>query len=203
MEIGIREALRNMFFGGEEIFVHTELGEPQDNCIYAEVEEDIPAFLIADGAIEVCGGNQVVLYTAEGPEVRTFPLYIRWEIASTENDVEPYGIYYAWAKDNGNETLKVANGKCYGLPKIITAKLITDVVPSFLLTNDIPFERIGDIWKIENKANGKVYVGSEEKTIWCYYGGNDLRMQSINKPSIFQYIVTYEGEDVGKLVELL
>ena len=61
---------------GKEIFIHKAVGKVRENCVYAKSVDEVPEFLIEDGAIEVNEDGSITLYAVECPATRNFPVYI-------------------------------------------------------------------------------------------------------------------------------
>lgn len=198
MNTNVQNAIRN----GETIVIHKEIGKVRKNCVYATNINEVPAFLIEDGAVEAVGEN-IRLYAVEGPADRAFPVYVCWEEASEENKEKVPGIYGAWPKDNGDTTLKVVDGKCYNLPADVTAVLMGDELPAFVTEAGFPVVRNGENWELTRTDwGGEVRVGTIGQAFWCQYGVGDVNILAITEPSAAEYIVSVDGQDIGKLVDL-
>ena len=72
---------------GEEFILRKKgVGSIRKNCVLAKNANDIPIFLIEDGAVEFeSNGRQIILHAVEGAAKRSFPVYICWEPVSQEN----------------------------------------------------------------------------------------------------------------------
>jgi len=189
----------------KEFYIHKDgVGKIRENCIYATSTNEVPNFLIEDSAITINSDNTITLYAAEGPATRSFPVYICWESVSEQNKDKVPGTYGTWPKDNGDTTLKVIDGKCYNLPAMIKAVLMTDELPSFIQEAGFPVVRNGENWELTRTDWGRdVRIGTIGKAFWCEYGPNDVNILSLAEPSAKEYIVTINGEDACRLVDLL
>ena len=188
---------------GNVITIHKETGKIRANCVYARSCDEIPAFLLEDGAIEVIDAQTIRLYAVEGPADRKFPVYICWEEASEEKCDKVPGKYGSWSKDNGDTTLKVVDGKCYNLPANVTAVLMTEELPAFVQAAGFPVARKGNEWElIRTDWGGDVRVGTIGQAFWCEYAPGDINILAITEPSAKEYLVSVDGEDVGRLVDL-
>ena len=189
---------------GKEFTIHRATGKVRENCVYAETLSDVPSFLIEDGAIVVNNDGSITMIAVEGPAPRQFPVFICWEEVSAENANKVSGKYGCWPKDNGATTLKVVDGKCYTLPAMVTAVLITaDSVPEWVLEAGFPVMRNGNTWELTRTDWGnEVRVGEIGKSFWCLYGPGDVNILSISEKSAAEYIVSVDGKDVGTLTEL-
>ena len=195
--------VRNSILKGEEVVIHKAVGKVRENCVYAKVAEDIPSFLIEDGAITLNEDGTITLYAVECPATRTFPVYICWEKVSAENAEKVPGKFGSWSKDNGDTTLKVVEGKCYNLPAKVRAVLMTDEVPEWVTAAGFPVERDGDDWKLTRTDwGGEVRVGTIGKAFWCYYGEGDVNILALAEKSASEYTVEIDGKDVCTLTEL-
>lgn len=196
----VKEAIVN----GREISIHKAVGKVRENCIYAKSVDDVPEFLIEDGAIVVNGDGSITLYAVECPATRTFPVYICWEKVSEENRDKVPGNFGSWSKDNGDTTLKVVDGKCYNLPATVKAVLMSEELPSFVQEAGFPVVRNGDNWELTRTDwGGEVRVGTIGKAFWCQYGVGDVNILAITEASASEYIVSFNGEDVGRLVDMI
>ena len=187
------------------INMHKAVGKVRKNCVYAKTLSDVPAFLLEDGAIMVNSDGSITLYAVECPATRTFPVYICFEQVSEENVHKVPGIYGAWPKDNGDTTLKVIDGKCYNLPSIVKASLISEDVPNWVIATGFPVVRNGSTYELTRTDwGGEVRVGRIGKAMWMQYGENDVNILDLAEPSASEYIVSDDdGKDVGVLTELL
>ena len=148
--------------------------------------------------------GSITLHAVECPATRNFPVYICWEEVSAENADKVPGNFGSWSKDNGDETLKVVDGKCYNLPSMVKATLITEVVPEWVESAGFPLERKGDTWELTRTDwGGEVRKGTIGKALWCFYGEGDVNILSLDEKSATEYIVTIDGEDVGILTDLI
>lgn len=189
---------------GKEIFIHKAVGKVRENCVYAKSVAEVPEFLIEDGAIEVNEDGSITLYAVECPATRNFPVYICWEEVSAENADKVPGNFGSWSKDNGDTTLKVVDGKCYNLPSMVKATLITEVVPEWVESAGFPLERKGDTWELTRTDwGGEVRKGTIGAALWCQYGEGDVNILALAEKSATEYIVTIDGEDVGILTDLI
>ena len=195
--------MKNVNIKSGPIVIHKECGKLRNNCVYATSAKQIPGFLIEDGAIEVISNDAIVLHAVEGPAIRKFPVYICWEEASLENQSKIPGKYGTWPKDNGDETLKVVDGKCYNLAANVQAVLMGDELPDFVVDAGFPVTRKGDNWElIRTDWGGDVRVGTIGQAFWCMYGVGDVNILAITEPSAQEYIVSENGVDIGRLVDL-
>lgn len=118
---------------GEEITIHKSgVGQVRENCVYAKSIEQVPKHLIEDGAAKLNENETITLFAIEGPATRQFPVYICWEEVSAENADKVPGKYGCWPKDNGDNTLKVVDGKCYNLPVGLRSSLLTEEIPEWV-----------------------------------------------------------------------
>ena len=188
---------------GNEFFIHKEVGKVRENCTYAKVAKDVPAFLVEDGAIDINSDGTITIHAVEGPATREFPVYICWEEVSAENAEKVPGKYGSWPKDNGDSTLKVVEGKCYNLPSMVKAALITEAVPSWVLDAGFPLKRNGNQMELTRTDwGGDVRIGTIGKAFWCQYGEDDVNILSVDEKSAEEYVVSIDGHDVGKLTDL-
>lgn len=189
---------------GKEIVIHKEAGKIRENCVYAKSAEDIPTILTEDGAVVINDANSITLYAVEGPAKRNFPVYICWEEVSAENAENVPGKFGSWSKDNGDETLKVIDGKCYNLPSMVKATLITEVVPDWVIEAGFPLHRNANTWELTRTDWGnEVRTGTIGKALWCQYGEGDINILAFAEKSAEEYTVTIDGEDIGKLTNLI
>jgi len=75
------------------IQIHKAVGTVRENCVYATTIEEVPAFLLEDGAVVDNSDGSITLYAVECPAVRTFPVYICFERVSEENKDRVPGNY--------------------------------------------------------------------------------------------------------------
>lgn len=190
---------------GKEISIHkVGVGKVRENCVYAMTKADIPGFLLEDGAVVVNADNSVTLWAVEGPATRKFPIYICFEQVSGDNHAKVPGNYGAWPKDNGDTTLKVVNGKCYNLPATVTAVLITEDLPNWVVNAGFPVERKDDTYMlIRTDWGGEIRVGRIGKGMWVRYGEGDVNILDLAERSAAEYILTEDGKDIGVLTEVL
>lgn len=188
---------------GNPIIIHKEVGKVRKNCVYAQSSADIPSCLKMDGSV-VINGNTIVLHAVEGPAIRTFPVYVCWEDVSEENREKVNGRQYgAWPKDNGAETLKVVDGKCYNLPAPVKAVFMTEELPQFVVEAGFPVVRNGNNWELTRTDwDGEVRIGTIGKALWCEYGPGDVNILAIAEESAAEYIVSADGKDVCRLTDL-
>ncbi len=198
--INVQNAIRS----GNPITIHKEVGKVRKNCVYARSSADVPAFLLADGAVEMINEQTVRMHAVEGYADRMFPVYLCWEEVSGENADKVPGKFGSWPKDNGDTTLKVVDGKCYNLPANVTAVLMTEELPAFVQEAGFPVEACkGRKWElIRTDWGGDVRTGTIGQAFWCLYGPGDINILDINEPSAQEYVVSVDGEDVGRLVDL-
>ncbi len=187
----------------QEFIIHKAVGKVRENCVYAESLDQVPQFLIEDGAIVPNEDGSITLYAVECPATRNFPVYVCWEEVSAENADKVPGKFGSWSKDNGDTTLKVVDGKCYNLPSMVKATLITEVVPEWVTEAGFPLERNGEDWELTRTDwGGEVRKGAIGKALWCSYGEGDVNILALAEKSAAEYIVTIDGEDVGILTDL-
>ena len=199
--------MKNLVSGickGNEIQIHKSVGKVRENCVYATTLAEVPAFLLEDGAVEANDDGSITLYAVECPATRNFPVYVCYEPVSEENSDKVPGNYGAWPKDNGNDTLKVVDGKCYNLPVTVKASLITEKVPEWVTFAGFPVNRNGENYElIRTDWGGEVRIGRIGKAMWVQYGEGDVNILDLSERSASEYIVTCDGKDVGVLTELL
>ena len=189
---------------GEFCIHKAGVGKVRENCVYAKSIDEVPAFLLEDGAIKANPDGSITLYAVECPATRQFPVYICFERVSKDNADKVPGIYGAWSKDNGDTTLKVVDGKCYNLPATITASLITEEVPKWVIEAGFPVERKDNTYELTRTDWGnEVRVGRLGKALWVQYGENDINILDLAEKSASEYIVTVDGKDLGILTEVL
>lgn len=190
---------------GNEVLIHKDgVGKVRENCVYAETLAEVPDFLLEDGAVEANADGSITLYAIECPATRNFPVYVCYEPVSEENRDKVPGNYGAWSKDNGDDTLKVVNGKCYNLSATVKASLITEEVPEWVLSAGFPVNRKGETYElIRTDWGGEVRTGRIGKAMWVQYGKSDVNILDLAERSASEYIVTHDGKDVGVLTELL
>ena len=185
------------------ICIHKAVGKVRENCVYATSIEEVPAFLLDDGAVKANADGSITLYAVECPATRSFPVYVCFEQVSEENAHKVPGIYGAWSKDNGDTTLKVVDGKCYNLPATVKASLITEDVPEWVTAAGFPVERNNDTDELTRTDwGGEIRVGRIGKALWVQYGENDVNILDLAEKSASEYIVTEDGKDIGILTEL-
>ena len=197
--------IEKMVREGMEILIHKAgVGKVRENCVYAKSVEEVPAFLLEDGAVKANADGSITLYAIECPATRNFPVYVCWEQVSDENSDKVPGKYGAWPKDNGDETLKVVDGKCYNLPATVKASLITEEVPEWVQKAGFPVHRNGDTYELTRTDwGGEVRTGRIGKALWVQYGEADVNILDLAEKSATEYIVTLDGKDVGVLTEVL
>lgn len=180
------------------------VGKVRENCVYATSIDEVPAFLLEDGAVKDNGDGSITLYAVECPATRAFPVYVCFEQVSDNNAHKVPGIYGAWSKDNGDTTLKVVDGKCYNLPATVKASLITEEVPTWVVAAGFPVERRDDTYELTRTDwGGEVRVGRIGKALWVQYGESDVNILDLAERSAAEYIVSEDGKDIGCLTELL
>lgn len=187
------------------IYMHKAgIGKVRENCVYACSIEEVPAFLLKDGAIKANDDGSITLYAVECPATRNFPVYICFEQVSEDNAHKVPGNYGAWPKDNGDTTLKVVDGMCYNLPATVKASLITEVVPKWVLEAGFPIKRNGSNYELTRTDwDGEVRVGRIDNALWVQYGKDDVNILDLSERSAQEYIVTEDGKDIGVLTNLL
>lgn len=186
------------------IEIHKAVGKVRENCVYAQNINEVPAFLLEDGAVKANDDGSITLYAVECPAIRTFPVYVCFEPVSEENAHKVPGIYGAWSKDNGATTLKVVDGKCYNLPATVKASLITEELPDWVIAAGFPVERKKDTYELTRTDwGGEVRVGRIGKALWVQYGEKDVNILDLAEKSASEYIITEDGKDIGILTELL
>ena len=61
----------------------------------------------------------------------------------------------------------------------------------------------GDTWELTRTDwGGEIRKGDIGKAFWCLYGKGDVNILAIAEKSADEYIVSFNGEDVGKLTDL-
>lgn len=191
---------------GIEFLIHKSgVGKIRENCIYAKSIDDVPEFLLEDGAVVVNPDGSLTLYAVECPATRDFPIYICYEEVSERNADKVPGKYGAWSKDNGDETLKVVDGKCYNLPATVKATLITEDIPEWVLDAGFPVAQSENYFElVRTDWGGEVRRGEIRHALWVRYGEKDVNILALSEPSASEYIVLdQEGNDVGFLTDLL
>lgn len=190
---------------GNECLIHKDsVGQVRENCVYAKNLAEVPAFLLEDGAVEANADGSITLYAVECPATRNFPVYVCYEPVSEENRDKVPGNYGAWSKDNGDATLRVVDGRCYNLPTTISASLMTEEIPEWVISAGFLVNRKGNTYEItRTDANGEVRTGCIGKSMWMQYRKGKVNILNLNEPSASEYILTHDGKDVGVLVELL
>ena len=186
------------------ICIHKDgVGKVRENCVYATSIDEVPAFLLEDGAVKDNGDGSITLYAVECPATRAFPVYVCFEQVSDENAHKVPGNYGAWSKDNGDTTLKVVDGKCYNLPATVKASLITEKVPAWVVAAGFPVERKNDTYELTRTDwGGEVRVGRIGKALWVQYGESDVNILDLAERSAAEYIVSEDGKDIGFLTDL-
>ena len=197
--------IEEMVREGMQILIHKDgVGKVRENCLYAKSVDDVPEFLLEDGAVEANADGSITLYAIECPATREFPVYICWEQVSDENRHKVPGKFGAWSKDNGDDTLKVVDGKCYNLPATVKASLITEEVPEWVQKAGFPVYRNGDTYELtRTDLGGEVRTGRIGKALWVQYGEADVNILDLAEKSATEYIVTLDGKDVGVFTEVL
>lgn len=199
----IKAQATELIRAGKEISIHKAVGKVRENCDYATAIDEIPAFLLEDGAITTNDDGSITLHAVECPATRHFPVYVCWEEVSAENADKVPGKYGSWPKDNGDSTLKVVDGKCYNLPSTVKAVLITEDVPEWIIAAGFPVTRNGDTWELTRTDwGGEVRIGTIGTAFWCQYAEKDVNILTLAEKSASEYIVSIDGEDVGVLTEL-
>lgn len=195
--------LYNAVLNGKGIDIHKKKEFPK-NCILVESVTDIPPALLMDGAIGITPGDVIVLRSVKGSVSRKLPVVIRFEEVSPENEDKVPGKFAAWPKDNGFDTTKVVDGKCYNLPSTVKASLITEKVPDWVKNAGFPVNRKGDCFELTRTDwGGEVRTGPIGKAMWVQYTEKDINILNLAEQSASEYIVSYNGEDVGVLTEIL
>lgn len=184
---------------GAEFYLRKKgVGSIRKNCVLAKNANDIPIFLIEDGAVEVDNnGRQIILHAVEGAAKRSFPVYICWEPVSQENYDQVPGIYGAWPKDNGSTTLKVVDGKCYNLPEEHLAALVIEAgVPDWIDVCGFPVHQHGETYElIRTDWGGDVRMGRIEEALWVLYGPQDVNILSLAEESAESYVAIIDGKE--------
>lgn len=197
------ETTRKAILNGSEFTIHKAVGSIRKNCRFAVDATEIPDFLLHDGAVEINSDGTVTLHAVEGPATRSFPVYICWEEASAQNSDKVPGMYGAWPKDNGAETLSIVDGVCYNLPAMVKASILSDVVPEWVMSAGFPVSRKGDDWTlIRTDWGGDVRTGHVGVAFWCEYAPGDVNILSLAERSASEYTVSVDGTDVALLTEL-
>lgn len=188
---------------GETFGMHKEIGKVRENCLYVTCVEDVPQFIREDKSFVVNEDGTVTMFAIECPATRAFPIYLCWQKVSAENKDKVPGKYGVWSKDNGADTLLVKDGKCYNLPSMVKATLITEDVPQWVIDAGFPVEKKGDEYLLNRTDWGEVRHGRIRKALWCLYGEGDVNILDLAEESVKEYIVTVDGQDVGFLVEFI
>lgn len=190
---------------GNEVLIHKDsVGKVRENCVYAETLADVPDFLLEDGAAQANADGSITIYAVEGYVIRSFPVYLCYEPVSEENCNKVPGYYGAWSKDNGSDTLRVVDGKCYNLPTTIKASLITERVPEWVMASGYPISRKDETYElIRTDCGNEVRTGRINKAMWVQYRKDKVNILNLNEPSASEYIVNYNGKDIGALTKLL
>ena len=180
------------------------VGKVRENCVYAKELSEVPDFLLKDGAVQANPDGSITLYAVECPATRKFPVYVCFEQVSGENAHKVPGNYGAWPKDNGDDTLKVIDGKCYNLPATVKASIITEEIPEWVSEAGFPVERKGDNYELTRTDwGGEIRSGRIGKALWVQYGEKDVNILDLAERSAAEYIVTEDGQDIGVLTEVL
>lgn len=173
------------------IEIHKAVGKVRENCVYAKFLAEVPAFLIADGAVEANADGSITLYAVECPATRNFSVYVCFEQVSEDNAHKVPGNYGAWSKDNGDTTLKVVDGKCYNLPATVKASLITEEVPAWVIAAGFPVERNGINYELTRTDwGGEVRVGRIVLAKQCGYSMVRTMLTFLTSLNILHFILT-------------
>ena len=176
----------------------------RSNCALAHSVEDLPAFLVQDGAVVIRNENTIRLYAVEGHVERHFPVYICWEKVSDENKDRVPGNFGAWPKDNGDTTLTEVDGKFYNLPNTNTAVIITKEIPAFVKNAGFPVSINGTTANLTRTDWGnEVRKGTVGKSLWVSYGPNDINILTATEKSAEEYNVCIDGTVYGTVAEIL
>ena len=174
------------------------------NCVLAHSADEVPNFLIEDGAAVVLADNKIRLYAVEGPVDRTFPVYICWEEVSAEKKDSVPGNFGAWPKDNGADTLTCIDGQFYNLPVTNTAVIIGTEVPEFIKEAGFPVAINGDTAELTRTDWGnEVRKGTVGKALWVSYGPGDVNILAASEKSAAEYNVLFDGNVIGTVAEVL
>lgn len=193
-----------------EVFsIYKKAGELK-TCRYVEKPADVPAFLMEAGAVSITADGHLKMIAKEGPAIRSFPVYLKWEKSETLK-----AGYGAWPKDNGDETLNVApDGRCFDkaardedMPRYLACRLTNKLPEPFASKKSISF------------VTGKCLV-CEVKTTWgetrkaelpsegfdavlVEYEDGGANIVAMSESSAYDYFIELNGKTLGKMVDLL
>ena len=200
------EMAKEAMMNGKEVLIFrgsmTEL-TLRNNCVLAHSVNEVPEFLVQDGAIVVVNESTIRLYAVEGPVERNFPVYICWEEVSEDNKDSVPGTFGSWPKDNGATTLTVVDGQFYNLPTTNTAVVITSEIPAFIKEAGFPASIDENIAKLTRTDwGGEIRKGTVGKALWVSYGPNDVNILAATEKSASEYNVCMDGIVYGTVAEI-
>lgn len=173
------------------------------NCALAHSVNEVPEFLVQDGAIVIVNESTIRLYAVEGPVERSFPVYICWEEVSDEKKDSVPGNFGSWPKDNGATTLTEVDGQFYNLPTTNKAVVITDEIPAFIMEAGFPVSIDGNTANLTRTDwGGEVRKGTVGKALWVSYGSNDVNILAATEKSASEYNVCMDGIVYGTVAEI-
>lgn len=176
----------------------------RNNCALAHSVDEVPEFLVQDGAIAIVNESTIRLYAVEGAVERRFPVYICWEEVSDEKKDSVPGNFGSWPKDNGATTLTEIDGKFYNLPQTNTAVVITNEIPAFIKEAGFPVSIEGNTASLTRTDwGGEVRKGIVGKALWVSYGPNDVNILAATEKSAREYNVCLDGIIYGTVAEIL
>lgn len=198
--------------------IHKPIGEEVSNCLYIEKSDQIPDFLIDDGAIEVNEDMTITLYEIDRSETISLPAYIRWEKVSKLHEAKVPGKYRTWFRKDGSRLTVGRKGECYKAPAVIEACLVGEVIPEWLIRAGMPVTRIGDSWELVRYMYfaGRIYVttktGKIGEAMWLKYENGEVGIAKIVETPpreifpwydidlhIQKYIMNVDGIDIGAI----
>lgn len=183
------------------------------NCRFIEKKEDVPSFLLEDGAVHF-DGDSIVMYCVDGtdPAVRELPVFLKWEQASKEKKstlihvVDGHVVhpsFATWPKDDGFETLNHdSEGNCFqkGI-KLLRAAMVSEELPP-LDFGDQKVEKVGNSWMIITSWGEKRY-GECGRAVFVEYGPENINIVALTEPSAREYTVFEGGKMKGNMVDFL
>lgn len=197
------EKIVSNILNGEEFLTHPYKGYNRKNCLYVKSKQDIPPFLLQDGAIEV-NENSITLRSIAHETTRQLPIYICYDVVSQEHRNRVTGEFCAWPKNDGSSTIQIINGRCYNPAKTIRAAVLSDkTVPHWVISSGLQIKRDINTYELiraKDKQGKNIRRGIIGESIWVEYKRGDIDIIGLDEISKAKYIVTtIDGKDVGLL----
>ena len=194
-----------------EVFsIYKKAGELK-TCRYVKRPEDVPAFLMEAGAVSITADGRLKMIAKEGPAIRSFPVYLKWEKSETLE-----AGYGAWPKDNGDTTLNVVpDGRCFDkaardedMPRYLACRLTNKLPEPFASKKSISFVVTGKYMVCEVKTTWgetrtAVLPSDGFNAVLVEYEDGGANIVTMSEPSASDYFIELDGKTLGKMVDLI